>query len=335
MTVFANMWAFLLLLLPVLVWLIFPAYRETRPSVRVPFFQRLAEQAGETPSKGAVTRRRRAFQTILFVVVWCGIVTALARPQRLEPPTVREVPTRDLLLAVDLSGSMDARDFTNAEGERIDRLSAVKEVLDEFLVKRDGDSVGLIVFGSAAYVQVPFTQDLDVCRELLQEAEVRMAGPKTALGDAIGLAITMFEQSEVEERVLIALTDGNDTGSRIPPAEAARIAADEEITIHTVAVGDPASVGEEKLDEEALRDVAEVTGGRYFFAADRDELGGIYEELDRIETREVETIEHRPRTDLFHWPLAFVFVFGLVHFMISAFRFRRAAAPDSEAVDTG
>src|SRR5262249_14305415 len=146
---------------------------------------------------------------------------ALARPQWLEPPVTRTLPSRDLMLAVDLSGSMETKDFTAPDGKKVDRLTAVKAVLDDFLSRRKGDRVGLIVSGSAAFVQAPFTDDLDVCRELLSETSVRMAGPKTALGDAIGLAITRFEKSNTPQRVLIALTDGNDTGSRVPPERAA------------------------------------------------------------------------------------------------------------------
>jgi Ca-activated chloride channel family protein len=216
------------------------------------------------------------------------------------------------MLLVDLSGSMDARDFTNSRGERTDRLAAVKEVLDEFLIRREGDRVGLIVFGNAAFVQVPFTQDLEATRQLLDETAVRMAGPRTAFGDAIGLGITLFERSDVEFRVMIALTDGNDTGSKVPPPQAARIARDNGIVIHVIGVGDPTSTGEEKLDEEALTAVASTTGGRYFHAADRDQLEDIYTELDRIDTRPVEEETYRPRTDLFHWPLGAFMLLGLI-----------------------
>jgi Ca-activated chloride channel family protein len=160
------------------------------------------------------------------------------------------------------------------------------------------------VFGNAAFVQVPFTQDLEATRQLLSETAVRMAGPRTAFGDSIGLGITLFERSEVEQRVMIALTDGNDTGSKVPPAQAAKIAQDNDIVIHVVGVGDPTATGEEKLDEEALGTVASTTGGRYFHASDRVELQEIYAELDRIDTREIEAESYRPRTDLFHWPLA-------------------------------
>jgi Ca-activated chloride channel family protein len=159
---------------------------------------------------------------------------------------------------------------------------------------------------------VPFTQDLEATRQLLDETAVRMAGPRTAFGDAIGLGITVFERSEVEHRVMIALTDGNDTGSKIPPSEAAKIAQDNGIVIHVIGIGDPTAIGEEKLDEEALAVVASTTGGRYFHAADREGLEEIYAELDRIDTREVEVETYRPRTDLFYWPLAAFMLFGVM-----------------------
>ncbi|MCB1699123.1 MAG: VWA domain-containing protein, partial [Halioglobus sp.] len=182
---------------------------------------------------------------------------------------------RDLILAVDLSGSMATKDFKNASGQTVDRLTAVKEVLDSFLAKRQGDRVALIFFGSAPFVQVPFTEDLKVCRQLLDEAQVSMAGPQTAFGDAIGLAINLFDRSEVKERVLIALTDGNDTASQVPPLKAAQIAKDKGITIHTVAVGDPRAVGEDALDEDTLKQVASTTGGLYAHAADTQQLNEI------------------------------------------------------------
>jgi Ca-activated chloride channel family protein len=239
----------------------------------------------------------------MLTLCWVCAVVALARPQVIEPPVNKEIPVRDLLLAVDLSGSMETRDFTNADGQAVDRLTAVKEVLDDFLARRQGDRVGLILFGSAAFVQAPFTEDLDVCRELLGEAEVRMAGPQTAFGDALGLAINTFERSTVKDRVLIALTDGNDTSSQVPPDKAAQIARDKGIVIHTVAVGDPQAAGEDALDETTLKNVAQTTGGLYSHADDRSQLEAIYEQLDAIETRKVETVSHRPRRDIYWWPL--------------------------------
>jgi Ca-activated chloride channel family protein len=305
-------WLLLLTPLPIVLGRIIPPYRESRQAIRVPWFQRVATVLGARPTHGATIAKPRALERVVGWALWGLIVLALARPQYLEPPLSRVVPTRDLMLLVDLSGSMETEDFTDSQGQTVDRLTAVKGVLDDFLTRREGDRVGLIVFGNAAFVQVPFTQDLDACRLLLEETAVRMAGPRTAFGDAIGLAITLFERSEVEERVIIALTDGNDTGSKVPPAEAAKIARDKDITVHVIGVGDPSAVGEEKLDEEALTGVASTTGGRYFYAADRDQLQDVYAELDRIDTRDVEAETYRPRVDLFHWPLSVFMVLGLV-----------------------
>ena len=314
MYTFSHPWLLLLIVLPVVLRRFLPAYREPRLAVRAPWFRRTASLLGQKPTAGAVVVEPRRSQLVFQSIAWILLIVALARPQYLEPPISRVTPTRDLLLLVDLSGSMETEDFTNAQGETVDRLTAVKEVLDDFLTRRQGDRVGLIVFGNAAFVQVPFTQDLDACRILLAETAVRMAGPRTAFGDAIGLGITLFERSELDERVVIALTDGNDTGSKVPPAEAARIAKDNDITIHVVGVGDPAATGEEKLDEEVLSAVASTATGRYFHAADRDELEGIYAELDKLGTRDVETETYRPRLDLFHWPLGGFLVMGFLYY---------------------
>ncbi|MEN8190682.1 MAG: VWA domain-containing protein, partial [Thermodesulfobacteriota bacterium] len=225
-------WLLLLLPLPLLFMRILPPYRESKQAIKVPWFQRLADMYKKNPAKGAVIAESSKFQILLTWLAWLLIVVALTRPQFLEPPIEQVLPTRDILLLVDLSGSMETKDFTDRNGEKVDRLTAVKEVLDDFLTRRKGDRVGLVVFGNAAFVQVPFTQDLEACRLLLSEMAVRMAGPRTAFGDAIGLGISLFQRSEVEEKVMIALTDGNDTGSKVQPTQAAKIANDNDIVIH-------------------------------------------------------------------------------------------------------
>ena len=229
---------------------------------------------------------------------------------------------RDLLVAVDLSGSMEAQDFTDESGVAVDRLTAVKQVLDAFFARRDGDRVGLILFGSAAFVQAPFTDDLDVVRELLDEAQIRMLGPRTMLGDAMGLAINLFERSEVEERVMIVLTDGNDTGSLVPPERAAEIARDNGVVVYTIAIGDPAAVGEQALDEKTLENIATITAGAYFHANNRQELEAIYDHLDDINPRQVETQSYRPLTDFFAWPLAAAMIISLLYILFLEVRLR-------------
>lgn len=288
------------------------SYPPQKPALWAPWYARVTDLLNSSDSPRTNITPAQTKQLTLTWLIWALLVLALARPQLLEEPISRVTPTRDLLLIVDLSGSMEANDFTAPDGAKIDRLKAVKGVLDEFLERREGDRVGLIVFGNAPFVQVPFTQDLDACRILLEQTTVRMAGPRTVFGDAIGLGITQFENSEVDERVIIALTDGNDTGSKVPPAEAAKIAKDQDVTIHVVGVGDPTTTGEDQLDEAALETVASTTGGRYFHAADRDELESIYSELDKIDSREVQSESYRPRLDLFYWPLGLALVISLL-----------------------
>jgi Ca-activated chloride channel family protein len=319
---FSYPWLLLLIPLPWLVRKLLPAHHERRAAVRVPFMQRLSRLSGLQPGSGLAVAKRPLSQWLVLISAWLLVVLALARPQWLEEPIIKELPMRDLLVAVDLSGSMEARDFEDANGNIVDRLTAVKQVLDTFFTHRDGDRVGLILFGSAAFVQVPLTNDLEVVRELLDEAQIRMLGPRTMLGDAMGLAINLFERSELEERVMIVLTDGNDTGSLIPPERAAAIARDNGVVVHTVAIGDPAAVGEQALDEKTLEGIATSTGGGYFHANDRQELEAIYEHLDEINPRQVETQSYRPLTDLFYWPLAAAMLLTLIYIMILEIRIR-------------
>ncbi|MEM9800587.1 MAG: VWA domain-containing protein [Planctomycetota bacterium] len=326
MLTFAHPWLLLLAPIPWLVRALLPPTRASAVGVRVPFLDRIerASAGRSAPVRGA--------RVAALVPVWLLVLASLARPQWVEPPLTREMPTRDLLLLVDLSTSMDVEDFTSSSGESVDRLTAVREVLADFLGRRDGDRVGLVVFGSAPFVQAPFSIDLTLVDRLLDEVETGMAGPRTAFGDAIGLGLTMFESSDAPAKTIIALTDGNDTASQVPPIEAARVARERGVRVHTVAIGDPTTAGEDKLDEEALRSVAETAGGSYFFAADRTELMGIYAELDRIETVEVEVASFRPRRDLFYLPLLAALLVSLVdHALRAAASLRGARSLGSSA----
>lgn len=323
---FTVPWAFLLLLAPVLILWLAPPHRESRDSLQVPYFQRLVALSGETPRTGAAVRRRLTIQVFASLIGWFLLVTALARPEWVGDPVKLEKTARDLMLAVDLSGSMDATDFQNAEGAKTDRLSVAKGVLKEFVSGREGDRLGLIVFGSSAYLQAPFTDDHDTWLTLLDESIVNMAGPSTALGDAIGLAITHFRQSKTENRVLILLTDGNDTGSRVPPLDAAKVAKSEGVTIYTVAVGDPTTVGEDALDMETLETVATITGGSSYVAGDREALRETYQHINALEPANYDSLSYRPRSALFYIPLAvfgFIYVTAMPLFALVARRKRR------------
>lgn len=325
MFAFDYPWIFLLLPLPWLLRALLPAQKTHQRAVRVPFGERIAQASGRKANADATSGPAQSL--IIPCLLWLLVLSALARPQWIEPPITKEFPTRDLLLLVDLSASMKQKDFTNEAGQKVDRLAAVKEVLGEFLERRDGDRVGLVVFGDAPYLQAPFSTDLDLSRRLLDECQVGMAGPRTAFGDAIGLGVNLFKESQAPAKTMIALTDGNDTKSQVPPIEAARIAAQRGIRIYTVAIGDATTVGEDKLDEQALRDVASATGGSYFFAADRKNLAEIYAELDRIETSKVKTFSHRPRRQLYYLPLAAGLLLSLAHTAYLLFSHRNAIAP--------
>ncbi|AZO76445.1 MULTISPECIES: VWA domain-containing protein [unclassified Bosea (in: a-proteobacteria)] len=312
MLTFVYPWLALLVPLPIAVWLLLPAHASNRTGLRVPFFDRLARLTGQQPHRGGVVAPRRTFPLIVLILSWLLTLAALARPQWIEPPLHQDRPTRDLLLLVDLSGSMDTKDFVDASGKTIDRLTAVKQVLDDFLSRRKGDRVGVVVFGDAPFALVPFTTDLELSRAMLRDTVVGMAGPRTAFGDAIGLGIGLFDKSTVKAKTIIALTDGNDTASKVPPAEAAGVAKDRGIVIHAVAVGDPTAAGEDKLDEAALKQVASATGGGFFRALDRDQLAGIYQRLDEIETRRIDTVSFRPKRDIYWVPLAAALALSLL-----------------------
>lgn len=294
-------WVFLLLPTPYLVHRFVPEYERPSPALRVPFFRRLARMAME-PSRSLV-RSRSALHLSLLVVVWILVLGAAARPVELGAPIHRETAARDLLLAVDLSGSMSALDLATESAPSASRLDVVKRVVGDFVNGRHGDRLGLVVFGDAPFVQVPFTTDTKVVDELLAETDVGLAGPRTALGDAIGLCLRLFERSRAKERVAIVLTDGNDTGSLVEPLRAARIAAEQNVRLYLIGVGDPSALGEESLNEDVLRQMARVTSGSYLHATSAAELRAAYAELDRLEPIRRQLSSYQPRRSVAFAPL--------------------------------
>jgi Ca-activated chloride channel family protein len=305
-------WMFALLPLPILVWWLLPPYRARQASIQVPFFERLAAATGQKPQRGAVVMQRRVAQMIAASLIWLLLVAAMARPQWVGDPVTRTVSARDLILAIDISGSMDQRDFMTADGETLTRLDGVKRVIGEFIARRKGDRIALIVFGTKAYVQVPFTQDLETARHVLDQTAVGMGGQQTAVGDTIGLAIKTFSASKAQQKLLVLLTDGNDTASRVPPEHAADIARQNDVAVYTVGVGDPSASGESRVDLGVLQAVATTTGGHFFRAEDGAQLEAIYADIDRLAPAKVQTLSWRPKLPLFHWPLGAAVVLGLL-----------------------
>jgi len=335
---FSYPWVFVLLVLPFFVYWLFPVYKEKKASIQVPYFSRLVDVTGEAPQSGAVVINRYNFQRLLVGLAWCCLVVSMAKPEIVGEPVIQKKSGRDLMIAVDLSGSMSVEDFSTADDVVVDRLVAVKQVLSDFVQGRGGDRLGLILFGDAPYLQAPFTDDLTTWLSLLNEAEIGMAGQSTAFGDAIGLSISVFENSLSENlsdnqseslsknksknRVLIVLTDGNDTASKVPPIDAAKVAASYNIKIYTIAIGDPEAVGEEKVDIKVLNEIANVSGGKSFTALNREELQQVYQEIDNLEPELFESRSFRPRTSAHHYPIMLFFLCYVISLLVVSLRIR-------------
>lgn len=315
---------FLLTPLPLILYFALPAYRTKQIAIKVPFFKQIVEALGEEPSQGASQLSPSWWQRACLVIAWLLVVCALAKPTMLGEPQVRESLGRDVMVMVDLSGSMAEQDFTSSTGTKISRLDAAKEVLGEFVKTRKGDRLGLILFGDAAFVQTPFTADQNVWLELLNQTDVAMAGQSTHLGDAMGLAIKVFDQSAsstksnaAREKVAIVLTDGNDTGSFVEPIDAAKVAKAKGVRIHVIAMGDPKTVGEVALDMATIDRIASESGGESFEALNREELEAAYEQIGELEPQLYESSIYRPKQTIHHYFMALVVIIYLTAFSLA------------------
>jgi Ca-activated chloride channel family protein len=323
---FAYPLALLAAPLPILAWWLLPPQRERVSALRVPFFEPITAAAGSEARAGAVILRRRWLQLFVAVLVWLLLVAGLAKPEWVGEPIVRTEAARDIMLALDLSGSMDYHDFPGEDGNDVSRFEAVQRVVDRFVAEREDDRIGLIVFGTKAYLQLPFTRDLDTARALVDLMDVGMAGPKTALGDSIGLAIRSFETSEVDDRLLILLTDGNDTASKMTPINAADIAQLNGVEIYTIGIGDTAATGEDRVDFDVLSAIAARTGGEFYNAEDETALDAVYRRIDQTAVSDVRTQSWRPRQSLVHWPVGLAVILVLLTYAGLLFSARRRGA---------
>ena len=313
---FAWPWAWLLLPLPVLVRWILPPRRGSTPALRVPWVRRLDQ------GHRAMPRPRLHGAWWLPALAWLLLCAATARPQQWGQAHAPPAQARQMLLAVDLSGSMNETDM-HLGGQVVDRLTAAKAVIADFLERRAGDRVGLLVFGQRAYMLAPLTLDRASVRSQLRDSVAGLAGRETALGDAIDLAVKRLREQPQGQRVLVLLTDGVNTAGVLDPLKAAELARDEGVRVHAIAFGGagasmtlfdipvPFAQGGEQVDEHTLRQVAQMTGGRFFHARDTAELAGIYAELDRLEPIEISAEPVRPRLERYHWPLGAALLLGL------------------------
>ena len=319
---FVMAWPWLLLLapLPWLLRLLLPASTSNDvQSLRVPWYQAVTgEQSGWM---------KRPWLATAATLVWILLLLAGTRPQWVGEIETMPVTGRDLLLAVDISGSMDTQDMI-LNRTAVNRLKVVKKVAGEFIKRRHGDRVGLILFGSRAYLQTPLTFDTETTATLLDESEIGLAGRETAIGDAIGLAVKRLRDDAAADRVLILLTDGANTSGEVQPLQAAEFAAREGLTVYTVGVGADEMMVKDffgsrvvnpsaDLDEDTLRTIAEQTGGRYFRARDAEGLEDIYLVLDELEPVESDVEIIRPVDELFFWPLGFAYGLALLAALLS------------------
>ncbi|WP_277372408.1 VWA domain-containing protein [Pseudomonas sp. AA-38] len=314
---FAWWWVFAFAPLPWLLRLLLPPADSGDAALRVGFLDELQALSGRR-ARAALPGWR---QQVPLACIWLLLLCAAARPQWVGEPLPLPATGRDLLLAVDVSGSMDYADM-QWDDEPISRLELVKRLLGDFIEGRRGDRVGLILFGSQAYLQAPLTFDRHTVRTWLDEALIGIAGKNTAIGDAIGLAVKRLRQRPADSRVLVLVTDGASNGGTLEPMTAARLAAEEGVHIYTIGIGaDPQQSGVLgvfgfssglDLDEPTLRGIADTTGGEYFRARNLAELQQIEATLDRLEPVSQQPILARPAQALYAWPLSLALLGSLL-----------------------
>ncbi len=311
--------------LPLVIWLLRKPQQLRLTSIRTPLFANWnAIQQNQNSSSA-----RQWLNYLLTFLLWSGVVLASARPQWIDEPI--ELPTtgRDLLLSIDISGSMEEEDL-KLKGRTANRLTVVKSILSEFIEKREGDRLGLVLFGEKAYLQTPLTFDLKTVQFMLDETVIGLAGAsRTAIGDGIGLSIKRLRERPAENRVLILLTDGRNNSGELDPIEAAKLAKHAGIKIYTVGVGADKQTRRSllfgtttfnpsaELDEETLKTVAKLTGGQYFRARSTEELAQIYDLLDQLEPVEDKPEIYRPVQELYYWALLSSFLILLLPLIIN------------------
>ena len=314
-----------LLLAAPLPWAIYrwaPSRKREDAALRVPFFAQVDNLSSAVlPSSG-----RQWTALVLLSVIWLCTLVAASAPRWIGDPIALPASGRDLLVAVDISGSMETKDML-LDNQRVNRLTVVKKVVGEFVQRRRSDRLGLVLFGSHAYLQAPLTFDRTTVNTLLAEAQLGFAGEKTAIGDAIGLAVKRLRKRPEASRVLILLTDGANTAGEVAPLQAAELAAQARVKIYTLGMGAdelvvPGLFGSQlgarrinpsaDLDEATLQAIADKTGGRYFRARNPQELEAIYAALDELEPIDQDAETLRPTQSLFHWPLAIALTLSLL-----------------------
>ncbi|WP_018690755.1 vWA domain-containing protein [Algicola sagamiensis] len=312
-------WSFVLLPIPLLMYLVPPKLQEVGAALPLPTANLLTDSVAEQSAS--------KWPQMMLWVIWILLVCSLARPQWVGEPITIPQEGRDIMLAVDLSESMLEQDMV-LNRQRVDRLTAVKSVVGDFIGKRSGDRLGLILFADTAYLQAPMTYDQQTVKTLLDESVIGLVGRKTAIGDAVALAAKRMKSEEVKEKVLILLTDGENTSGNLAPLKALQLAKAEGMTIYTIGVGQDRRgfggllYGRSSIDKTMLKKLAEETGGQFFHAGSTKFLQEIYNHINKIEPVADESFTLRPTTDLFYRPLAVALLFSACCGLFSLMRSR-------------
>jgi len=305
---FVYLWIFLLLPLPLVVRYFLSPKKQDYTQVWIPLAQGLTEQQ-------TVSEKNNLFSIIPWLA-WILLLTAMAKPIWYGEPIRLQQQSRDMVLSLDLSGSMQEVDMP-LNGKRVDRLTLVKDLSQNFISKREGDRIGLILFADHAYLQTPLTFDLKTINQMIDETQIGLVGTRTAIGESIAMAIKRFVENKNKQRVLILITDGANTAGSIDPIMAAKQAAKNNITIYTIGIGADKMVrrtifGNQNynpsadLDESALKEIASLTKGQYFRARNQEDLQNIYQTIDKLQPIDSDYLEFRPEKDLYYWPLSAV-----------------------------
>ncbi|WP_131782518.1 vWA domain-containing protein [Legionella gresilensis] len=313
----AAPWLLLLIILPFLIWYFLPPAALILPAaLKLPFYQAL--QSIIAKEKLTLARANRIG---LFFIIWTLIVLAAAGPRWIGEPIPLAREGRNIMMVLDLSGSMELNDML-LNGQPVSRLTVVKRAAEEFVRARVGDRIGLILFGSQAYLQTPLTFDRHSVLMRLDDATVGLAGKTTSIGDALGLAVKRLQDVPPASRVIILLTDGANNSGVLNPLKSAELAKQDNIKVYTIGLGSEAELqipndpffsfnAGADLDEQTLQEIAKLTGGRYFRATDTQSLQEIYNKINKLETTSHEQVSARPKKEYYPWPLGMAFVFFL------------------------
>lgn len=301
--------------LPILIYRLLPAIKNRNTALVYPYFQRTAAVSKNKPQKAAHIKKKSWFSFVVLFSIWLLLLAALSSPELVGKPEKTIKTSRNFLILADLSFSMAAKDWV-LDGKSTTRWNAVKGIMQDFIVERKSDKMGLIFFASNAYIQAPFTTDLKVVETMMDEADVGMAGQMTNIGKAIIKGMDMFERDSIPTKVMLLLTDGVDAGTNIAPLDAATIAKENDVIIYTIGIGNPGSSSSD-LDERTLTEIASLTNGKYFRAKDTEALENIYKELELLEPVEYEEESYVPKTLLYYYPLGLALILGFIAVFIN------------------